>query len=87
MNRRGFLGAILAAGVAPAIVRAESLMKIVVPRQELILPGMFACFPRPLSAPEFSLLHEAIKSRQFSGTVAMLGGQMKVFDGQDWIAI
>lgn len=26
MNRRGFLGAILAAGVAPAIVRAESLM-------------------------------------------------------------
>ncbi len=27
MNRRGFLGAILAAGVAPAVVRAESLMK------------------------------------------------------------
>lgn len=35
MNRRGFLGAILAAGVAPAIVRASSLMvvhnRIVVP--------------------------------------------------------
>lgn len=27
MNRRGFLGAILAAGCAPAIVRAESLMR------------------------------------------------------------
>jgi len=31
MDRRGFLGAILAAGCAPAIVRASSLMKIVVP--------------------------------------------------------
>lgn len=27
MNRRGFLGAILAAGCAPAIVRAQSLMR------------------------------------------------------------
>lgn len=31
-TRRGFLGAILAAGCAPAIVSAGSLMKIVVPR-------------------------------------------------------
>ena len=29
MNRRGFLGSILALGVAPAIVRADSLMRIV----------------------------------------------------------
>lgn len=29
MNRRGFLGAILAAASAPAIVRADSLMRIV----------------------------------------------------------
>lgn len=28
MNRRGFLGAILAAGVAPAIVRSGSLMRV-----------------------------------------------------------
>lgn len=28
MDRRGFLGAILAAGVAPAIVRASSLMSV-----------------------------------------------------------
>jgi hypothetical protein len=34
-SRRGFLGAILAAAAAPAIVRAESLMKIYVPSQEL----------------------------------------------------
>jgi hypothetical protein len=29
MNRRGFLGACLALGAAPAIVRADSLMRIV----------------------------------------------------------
>ena len=34
-NRRGFLGAMFAAAAAPAIVRAESLMKIYVPPQEL----------------------------------------------------
>lgn len=37
MNRRGFLGAILATAVAPAIVRASSLMPVVArnPLQEL----------------------------------------------------
>jgi hypothetical protein len=34
-NRRGFLGSIFAAAAAPAIVRAESLMKIYVPPQEI----------------------------------------------------
>jgi hypothetical protein len=29
MNRRGFLGSILALGAAPAIVRADSLMRVV----------------------------------------------------------
>jgi hypothetical protein len=29
MNRRGFIGSILALGAAPAIVRADSLMRIV----------------------------------------------------------
>lgn len=38
-TRRGFLGALLAAAAAPAIVRADSLMKIVAPRQGLILWG------------------------------------------------
>ncbi len=36
MNRRGFLGAILAAAAAPAIVRADSLMRII-PRDAGIL--------------------------------------------------
>ena len=38
MNRRGFLGAILAACTAPAIVRADSLMRIV-PRETGLLTG------------------------------------------------
>lgn len=38
MNRRGFLGAILAAAAAPAIVRADSLMRIV-PRDLLVDDG------------------------------------------------
>lgn len=45
MNRRGFLGAILAAGVAPVIVKASSLMKVSssvssileIPSQEILL--------------------------------------------------
>lgn len=35
MNRRGFIGAILAASAAPAIVRAESLMRV----SGLIIPA------------------------------------------------
>lgn len=41
MNRRSFLGSILAAAVAPAIVRADSLMRIV-PRDTLVLGGFDA---------------------------------------------
>jgi hypothetical protein len=37
MNRRGFLGAILTAAAAPAIVRAGSLMPIWLPQQGLIV--------------------------------------------------
>ncbi len=40
MDRRGFLGSILALGAAPAIVRAESLMRIIVPVQELYRPTL-----------------------------------------------
>jgi len=36
VTRRGFLGAMLAACAAPAIVRSESLMKIIVPKKEII---------------------------------------------------
>ena len=37
MDRRGFLGVMLAAASAPAIVKAENLMKIVVPKKEIVL--------------------------------------------------
>lgn len=36
MNRRGFLGSILALGAAPAIVRADALMRIV-PRDATVI--------------------------------------------------
>lgn len=35
MNRRGFMGSILALGAAPAIVRADSLMRIVAPMSDM----------------------------------------------------
>lgn len=38
LTRRGFLKTCLALGAAPVIVRAESLMKLWVPQQELIVP-------------------------------------------------
>lgn len=40
MNRRRFIGSILAAGVAPAIVRADSLMRIV-PRENVLLMPVY----------------------------------------------
>lgn len=39
MDRRGFLKSMLAAAMAPAVVRAESLMKIYVPPQEIFIPA------------------------------------------------
>lgn len=36
-SRRGFLAAMFAAAAAPAFVKAESLMKIVVPKKEIVL--------------------------------------------------
>ena len=39
-TRRGFLTGILALGAAPAIVRAESLMRLWVPPQELVTLDM-----------------------------------------------
>lgn len=40
MNRRGFLKSILAAAVAPAIVKADNLMKLYVPNQDLVFDGV-----------------------------------------------
>lgn len=40
-TRRGFLGALLTAAAAPAIVRAGSLMPIYVPAQRIVTPLLF----------------------------------------------
>lgn len=45
ITRRGFLGAILAAGAAPAIVRAESIMRI---NPRLIAPAIDIITPKGL---------------------------------------
>ena len=38
MNRRGFLSAMLGAAMAPAVVKAENIMKIWTPSQEIWTP-------------------------------------------------
>lgn len=49
MNRRGFLGAMLGAAMAPAVVKAENIMKIWVPSQEIIVD------PYGLDTPEYTV--------------------------------
>lgn len=44
MNRRGFLSAILAAACAPAIAKSQSLMKIYVPKNDIIVPDDYIDF-------------------------------------------
>jgi len=44
MKRRGFLAAMLGAAAAPAIVKAENLMRIVVPKQEIVFPDYMAVY-------------------------------------------
>ena len=38
MNRRDFIKTMIAASAAPAIVKAESLMKVYAPARDIILP-------------------------------------------------
>lgn len=72
MNRRGFIGSILALGVAPAIVRADALMRIV-PRDVIVASGWTTfsiAFDGPTSRlvmPEvmvFSTAHDAETRRR-----------------------
>lgn len=49
MNRRGFLKGILLAGIAPAIIRADSLMRAI-PTETTILPAGFLELP-PIGVP------------------------------------
>ena len=61
MNRRGFLAGILAAGAAPAVVKAASLMKvsgIVLPTDEEVLT--YAEYPWQQMGLGFSVQREAL---------------------------
>lgn len=46
MNRRGFMGAILAACAAPAIVRADSLMRLAAPEIFVVSPSSGLLVPK-----------------------------------------
>ena len=70
MNRRGFLGAMLAAGTAPALVRAESLMKLWVPPQELVSPPT-TIWHAQMEQGAFGV------DRLFSAFIKVGGGPMK----------
>jgi hypothetical protein len=61
MNRREFLTGLLALGAAPAIVRAESLMKIWTPPQDIILPTLDITVPN-MAAGESYVFSCYIKS-------------------------
>jgi hypothetical protein len=64
-DRRGFLGAMFAAAAAPAIVRAESLMKIYVPPQEILLPTLEDAIYNDLTARySHSLTKSCLLTRQ-----------------------
>ena len=66
MNRRGFLGGILAIAAAPAIVRADSLMRVV-PRETTVwigvdvgaVPGDIAILtPAAITREALRILHQ-----------------------------
>lgn len=53
ITRRTFLKGILAAGAAPAICKAENLMKIQVPKRQLILPEWVENAKNKWEIPEY----------------------------------
>lgn len=61
MNRRGFLQAILAAGVAPAIVRASSLMTVKAPIQVATLEETLAFGVASIKAEGTALCYDHAK--------------------------
>lgn len=72
MNRRGFLGSILALGAAPAIVRADSLMRIV-PSQLLVETDALLSYDR-ITREALRVAHEKMVflrgiEREFGGSV------------------
>jgi hypothetical protein len=72
MNRRGFIGSILAAAAAPAIVRADSLMRIVPVETEVLVPMTLS-------------MRRALPSPTITG-VTVLNAQEWSVDGEVWYA-
>lgn len=77
MNRRGFLGGlagIFAAGAAPAII--HDAMKIVVPKQDIILPKL----GRGLTSPIFHLDESPFQPWQSKTPAEIHADMMDTFD-------
>lgn len=72
MNRRGFMSSILALGAAPAIVRVNSLMRIV-PRDRLVWFDDFD-IGRTIISPEGHLMNAIVYGSSF---VLRSPGQVK----------
>lgn len=60
MKRRNFLAAMLGAASAPAIVKAESLMKIVVPKQEIKLLNQNGIFGGHIGDMDVNFMYDHI---------------------------
>lgn len=69
MQRRLFIGGALALGASPAIVKAESLMRIVVPRREIVFAtgGIW----KPAGSDHFIRASVAARNEAFDAWVAM----------------
>lgn len=77
-TRRGFLGALLAAAAAPALVRASSLMPIYVPPAPKILtPADFGAVGDPLLTLWADGVHDDTAALQ-----ALIGGAAVLFNGK-----
>lgn len=71
IGRRSFIAGILGAAAAPAVVRAESLMKIVVPRRKILVPleiGVIDRFRIIVSPAIESAFDEALRQSAVSGS-------------------
>ena len=64
MQRRSFLASILTAGAAPAIIKADSLMKLWVPPARRIIPVGYLSFSGSMNPPAIiwdrALTHDEI---------------------------
>lgn len=78
-TRRGFLGSILALGAAPAIVRADSLMRIIVPTTEevvAIVGGNRILTIQMITAEALRILHENMQFVQNVNTEFLNAGDV-----------